>query len=233
MNAQLEMDKLLSDPAVLGKTLLLHACCAPCSSYVLTYLRSTFRITVLYFNPNITSEEEYWKRAGEEQRFIDALNAQVSADRVCDETSAAVSAVTAENGPYRINYIDGRYEPGEFLDAVKGYEDCPERGERCTICFRMRLSETARLAAEGKYDYFATTLTLSPLKNTALLNQIGLEEGDRYNVTYLPSDFKKHGGYQQSIELSKEYDLYRQDFCGCAFSKAERERQKRNNRNEE
>ena len=232
MNAQLEMDKLLKDPSVKGKTLLLHACCAPCSSYVLTYLRSTFRITVLYFNPNITSEEEYWKRAAEEKRFIDALNAQISGDTVYDETpvgTVGTSDMTAATEYYRINYIDGRYEPGEFLDAVKGYEDCPERGERCSICFRMRLSETAKEAAQGGYDYFATTLTLSPLKNTALLNQIGLEEGEKYKVAYLPSDFKKKGGYQSSIELSKEYDLYRQDFCGCAFSKAEREKHKNSN----
>jgi hypothetical protein len=210
MNAQFEMDKLLSDPGVKGKTLLLHACCAPCSSYVLTYLRSTFRITVLYFNPNITAEEEYWKRAKEEQRFIDALNRQLSGDEEY----------------YPIQYVDGRYEPSEFLEAVKGYEDCPERGERCTICFRMRLEETAKYAAGNGFDYFATTLTLSPLKNTDLLNRIGQEEGEKYNVAYLPSDFKKKGGYQRSIELSKEYNLYRQDFCGCAFSKAERERQK-------
>ena len=228
MNAQFEMDRLLNDPNVKGKTLLLHACCAPCSSYVLTYLRSTFRITVLYFNPNITAEEEYRKRATEEKRFIDALNSQLSGKGNGDITNPGTEDEEAENpaAAYRIEYVDGRYEPAEYMEAVKGYEDCPERGERCTICFRMRLGESAKYASENGFDFFATTLTLSPLKNTDLLNQIGLEEGKKYKVAYLPSDFKKKGGYQRSIELSKEYGLYRQDFCGCAFSKAERIRQK-------
>ena len=207
MNPQVEMDELLALPSTKGKRLLLHSCCAPCSSYVLTYLRPFFQITVLYYNPNITSDSEYEKRAAEEKRFIDMLNR--------DGTDT-----------FPIEYIEGEYRPVDFLEAVKGYEDCPEQGERCGICFRMRLGETARQAAKGKYDFFATTLTLSPLKNAALLNQIGSEEGKKYGVRYLPSDFKKKDGNKKSIELSKEYGLYRQDYCGCVFSKAERERQK-------
>ena len=207
MNESKEMDLLLSRPESKGKRLLLHACCAPCSSYVLYYLCSTFEITVFYYNPNITSDAEYQKRAAEEKRFIDELNAK---------------GIPA----YPIRYMDGHYDSAEFLSAVRGYENCPEGGERCAICFRMRLSETARMAAEGKYDYFATTLTLSPLKNAELLNEIGLEEGAKYGANYLPSNFKKKDGNKRSIELSKEYGLYRQDYCGCCFSKAERERQK-------
>ncbi|MCR4814304.1 MAG: epoxyqueuosine reductase QueH [Lachnospiraceae bacterium] len=207
INVSKQMDELLNTASEKGKTLLLHSCCAPCSSYVLTYICSTYRVTVLYFNPNITEAAEYEKRAAEEKRFIDEINAK---------------GIPA----FPIRYLDGRYDSKEFLDAVKGYESCPERGERCAICFRLRLSESARVAAEGKYDYFATTLTLSPLKDAALLNRIGEEEGIRFGVKYLPSDFKKKGGYLKSIELSKEYGLYRQDFCGCVFSRAERERLK-------
>ena len=202
-----KLDEAIESGELKGKRLLLHSCCAPCSSYVLTYLRSTFQITVLYYNLNITNAEEYQKRAAEEKRFIDALNAD------------------AENA-YHIDYIDGDYFPDRFLEAVKGYEDCPERGERCAICFQMRLSESARVAKKGGFDFFATTLTLSPLKDAELLNRIGSEEGERFGVNYLPTDFKKKGGYLKSIELSKEYGLYRQDYCGCAFSKAERERAK-------
>ena len=207
INVSARMDELLSEESEKGKSILLHACCAPCSSYVLTYLCTTYKLTVLYFNPNITERNEYEKRASEEKRFIDALN---------------------EKGipAYPITYMDGRYDSKEFLDAVKGFENCPEGGKRCAICFRLRLGETARLAAEGKYDYFATTLTLSPLKNAELLNEIGAEEGAKYGANYLPSNFKKKDGNKKSIELSKEYGLYRQDYCGCGFSKAERERQK-------
>ena len=210
INVSARMDELLREESEKGKTILLHACCAPCSSYVLTYLCTTYKLTVLYFNPNITERNEYEKRASEEKRFIDALN---------------------EKGipAYPITYMDGRYDAKEFLDAVKGFENCPEGGERCAICFRLRLGETARLAAEGKYDYFATTLTLSPLKNAELLNEIGAEEGAKCGANYLPSNFKKKDGNKKSIELSKEYGLYRQDYCGCGFSKAEREKKKAEN----
>ena len=206
------MEKMIKDPQTKGKRLLLHSCCAPCSSYVLTYLRSTFRITVLYYNPNITSKNEYRKRAAEEKRFIDALNQ--------DEETRSGRA-------FPITYVDGEYDPQTFLDAVKGYEDCPERGERCAICYRLRLSKTAEEAKRLGTDYYATTLTLSPMKDAELLNAIGQEEAVKYEVSYLSSDFKKKGGYLKSIELSKEYGLYRQDYCGCVFSKAERERDKR------
>ena len=205
------MEEMIQKKETRGKTLLLHSCCAPCSSYVLTYLRKVFRITVLYYNPNITEEEEYRKRAAEEKRFIDVLNRDTE---------------TLSGEAFSIEYVDGDYTPGRFLDAVKGYEHCPERGQRCEICFRLRLSETAKEALKRKADYFATTLTLSPLKDAELLNRIGEEEGKRLGVTYLPSDFKKKGGYLKSIELSKEYGLYRQDFCGCMFSKAQRIREK-------
>jgi len=213
-DAAKNLETFMQMPENRGKRLLLHSCCAPCSSYVLTYIRSTFQITVLYYNPNITNREEYQKRASEEKRFIDTLNTE------------AEKAGTLSETVYKIDYIDGDYFPEEFLEAVKGYEDCPERGERCAICFRMRLSEAARVAKEGGFDYFATTLTLSPLKDAELLNRIGTEEGERLGVSYLPTDFKKKGGYLKSIELSKEYGLYRQDYCGCAFSKVERERAK-------
>ncbi|MBQ6639380.1 MAG: epoxyqueuosine reductase QueH [Lachnospiraceae bacterium] len=214
VNVSAEMDKLLEKPETKGKRLLLHSCCAPCSSYVLMYLRKVFRITVLYYNPNITEEAEYVKRAREEKRFIETLNA-------------------LDDGVFPIDYKDGKYEPDLFLREVRGYEDCPERGERCGICFRLRLGETAAEAAKGGFDYFATTLTLSPLKDATLINRIGQEEGKKAGCTYLPSDFKKKGGYLKSIELSKEYGLYRQDYCGCAFSKAERERQKELRKEEE
>ena len=210
-NPQIKLEEMLSKAETKGKTLFLHSCCAPCSSYVLTYLRSTFKITVFYYNPNITADEEYRKRADEEKRFIDVLNR--------DEEAASGRA-------YPITYVEGKYDPNLFLEAVKGYEQCPERGERCAICFRLRLSETAKEAAQRGADYYATTLTLSPLKDAILLNQIGEEEGKKHQVVYLPTDFKKKGGYLRSIELSKEYGLYRQDFCGCMFSKAERAKQK-------
>lgn len=210
-NPQIRLEEMLSKAGTKGKTLFLHSCCAPCSSYVLTYLRSTFKITVFYYNPNITADEEYRKRADEEKRFIDALN----------RDEEATSGRT-----YTITYVEGEHDPNLFLEAVKGYEQCPERGERCAICFRLRLSETAKEAAQRGADYYATTLTLSPLKDAVLLNRIGEEEGKKHQVEYLPTDFKKKGGYLKSIELSKEYGLYRQDFCGCMFSKAERARQK-------
>lgn len=209
MNYQIELEKILLKEGKQGKKILLHSCCAPCSSYVLIYLRQYFEVTVFYFNPNITAETEYRKRVEEQKRLIAALN--------------------EENNGYGISCVEGDYEPKQFLDAVKGYEDCPEGGERCKICFGQRLEATAKLAKQGGFDYFATTLTVSPLKNASLLNEIGLEYADKYNVAYLVSDFKKRDGYKQSIELSKKYDLYRQDYCGCAFSKAERERQKEQN----
>lgn len=185
-------------------SLFLHSCCAPCSSYVLEYLRSFFRITVFYYNPNISAASEYGKRVEEQKRLIAAFNRQ-----------------TPE---HTIRIVEGEYEPARFYEAARGLEDCPEGGERCYACFALRLGETARLAARGGYDYFGTTLTISPLKNAEKLNEIGERLAEEWGVNWLPSDFKKKNGYKRSLELSAEYDLYRQDYCGCAYSKAERER---------
>lgn len=204
INYQKELEKLLT--AMEGRTappaLFLHSCCAPCSSYVLEYLSVYFRITVFYYNPNITFEEEYGKRVEEQKRLIAAYN--------------------EEGGRYPIEIVEGDYEPDCFFRMAKGLEQCPEGGERCFRCYELRLRETARLAREGGYDYFGTTLTISPLKNAPKLNEIGQELAQEYGVEWLPSDFKKKNGYKRSIELSEKYGLYRQDYCGCAFSKAER-----------
>lgn len=182
--------------------LFLHSCCAPCSSYCLEYLCTYFAITVFYYNPNISQESEYRHRVEEQKRLIAAYN-------------------EAKKG-YPIEIVEGDYDPGLFFEIARGYEKCPEGGERCFRCFDLRLRETARLAREGAYDYFATTLTISPLKNAAKINEIGQALSVDYGIPWLPSDFKKRNGYKRSIELSAEYDLYRQDYCGCAYSKAER-----------
>jgi len=202
MNYQLELDKLINelqkrqtDAAYRVPRLLLHSCCAPCSSYVLEYLSQYFVITLLYYNPNIFPKEEYRKRVEEQKRLIAALPVK-----------------------YPVNFVEGRYRPEEFFAVVKGLENVPEGGERCLECFRLRLEETAKLAATGEYDYYTTTLSISPLKNAQALNEIGQELASVYEVPYLPSDFKKRGGYQRSIELSREYELYRQNFCGCVYS---------------
>lgn len=177
--------------------LLLHSCCAPCSSYCMEYLREYFRLTVFYYNPNITGQEEYQKRLEEEKRLIEAYNAK-------DD---------------KIEILEGDYEPQLFLDMARGLEDCPEGAERCFRCYELRLRKTAELAAKEGFDYFTTTLTISPLKNAAKLNEIGERLSAEYGIPWLPSDFKKRGGYQRSIELSKEYGLYRQNYCGCIYSK--------------
>ncbi len=226
-NYQRELDRIIEERGADAPTLLLHSCCAPCSSYVMEYLRGYFRLTVFYYNPNISPDEEYRKRVAEEKRLIAAYNAQaVSED--------GVSRQTAEDGApeggtvgYPIEIIEGEYEPEHFAEIARGREDCPEGGERCFACYELRLRETAARAAEGGFDYFATTLTVSPLKNAAKLNEIGERLAAEYGTAWLPSDFKKKGGYKRSVELSGEYGLYRQDYCGCAYSKAERERRKR------
>jgi len=206
-NYQKELDKLLAElKGQEGKHLFLHSCCAPCSSYVLEYLSPHFQITVFYYNPNITASAEYFKRVEEQKRLIAILN--------------------EKDGHFPIEVVEGDYRPQEFLQIASGLEECPEGGERCFACYRLRLEETAKRAKEYKADYFATTLTISPLKNAEKLNTIGEELAIKYEVPWLPSDFKKKEGYKRSIELSAEYDLYRQDYCGCAFSKAEREKQK-------
>jgi predicted adenine nucleotide alpha hydrolase (AANH) superfamily ATPase len=188
-----------SEPASVP-TLLLHSCCAPCSSYVMEYLAPYFSITVLYYNPNIDEEAEYRKRAAEEKRLIDRYN--------------------EEKKGYPITYVDGRYDPQEFYAAAAGLEDAPEGGPRCFRCYELRLRETARMAAEQGADYFCTTLSISPLKNAEKINEIGERIAAETGVKWLPSDFKKKDGYKRSIELSKEYELYRQNYCGCSFSKA-------------
>lgn len=203
-NYQKELDKLIEKLMMecgKPKHLLLHSCCAPCSSYCLEYLSQYFRITVFYYNPNITFEPEYRHRVEEQKRLIEAYNEK--GDR------------------YPIEVVEGDYEPCLFLEISKGLEDCPEGGERCFRCYRLRLEKTAELAKELGADYFATTLTISPLKNAHKLNEIGEELAVEYGVAWLPSDFKKRNGYKRSVELSAEYDLYRQDYCGCGFSKAE------------
>lgn len=208
-------------------SLLLHACCAPCSSYVLLYLAFHFKITVLYYNPNITEEKEYRYREAEEKRLIRAYNEKYEGTVL--EGAAEGGEKTASDFPYHpIKIVDARYNPAEFLNAVKGLEAEPEGGRRCTECFGLRLKETAAVAARGGYDYFTTTLSISPLKDEQRLNTIGAACGAEYGVSYLFSDFKKKDGYKRSTELSKEYNLYRQNYCGCGFSKAERERTSRN-----
>ena len=181
-----------------AKTLLLHSCCAPCSSYVLKYLSDYFKITLLYFNPNIFPKEEYEKRVFEQRRLIEELPVK-----------------------YPIDFIEGRYEPGDYFNAVKGLEGEPEGGRRCLVCYEMRLRKAAEYAIRGGFDYFTTTLSISPLKNADAINEIGERLGREYGVKHLPSDFKKKDGYKQSVELSKEYNLYRQNFCGCVYSQRE------------
>ncbi len=192
------LDDTVSDIVSKGKTpsLLLHACCAPCSSYCVEYLSEYFDITVFFYNPNIDSLQEYERRVSEEERFLSSFPAK---------------------RPVRL--VSERYEPKEFYEAAKGLEDEPEGGKRCEKCFRLRLSKAAAYAKENGFDYFTTTLSISPLKNASLLNSIGDELSKEYGVPYLFSEFKKRGGFQRSTELSKEYGLYRQNYCGCVFSK--------------
>lgn len=195
MNYDFEMQKQLNDVPE-GKTLLLHACCAPCSSAVLERLANFFKITILYYNPNITDEAEYKKRVIEIKKFIDTFSTK-----------------------YKIELIEGRYEPQEFFDIVKGLEEQPERSNRCYKCYELRLDETAKLASESNFDYFTTTLSISPYKNANWINEIGEKLEKKYDTTFLYSDFKKHNGYKRSIELSEQYNLYRQNYCGCIYSK--------------
>ena len=194
MNFDFEMQKQMNNIKE-GTKLLLHACCAPCSSAVLERLSNFFEITIFYYNPNITEEKEYLKRIEELKKFISLVKYK-----------------------YPISLIPGNYEPQKFFEMAKGLEDEPERGKRCYKCYAMRLEESARIADELGFDYFCTTLTLSPHKNSNWINEIGEDLNNRYNSIYLYSDFKKRNGYKRSIELSREYDLYRQDYCGCVYS---------------
>lgn len=201
INYQKELDKVINSLEQQGRVprLLLHSCCAPCSSYVLEYLSDYFEITVFYYNPNIYPPEEFGKRVEEQKRLIRQLPAK-----------------------HPISFLDGPYEPERFYEMAKGLEKVPEGGERCFKCYRLRLTESAEMARAGKYDYFTTTLSISPLKNAEKLNEIGGQLAKDYGVDYLYSDFKKRNGYKRSTELSREYGLYRQDYCGCVFSRRER-----------
>lgn len=197
-NYQRLLDRKLDELRKSGNvpSLLLHCCCAPCSSYVLEYLTGYFRITAFYFNPNITEEAEYRKRAVELKRLLSEMNAV-----------------------HPIGFLEGEYTPKRFFEISEGLENVPEGGERCFRCYRLRLAEAADTAKTGGFDYFTTTLSISPLKNAEKLNRIGAEESDRVGVPYLFSDFKKREGYKRSIVLSAQYGLYRQDYCGCVYSR--------------
>ncbi len=201
-NYQRELDKIL-EQVTTTQRLFLHSCCAPCSSYVLEYLRRYFEITVFYYNPNISADEEYQKRVAEQKRLIEAYN-------------------KLPDSGYPIDVMEGDYEPKAFYAIAKGLEQCPEGGERCFACYELRLRKTAELARQLDYDYFTTTLTISPLKNAAKLNEIGERLSEEYQMAWLPSDFKKKNGYKRSIELSAEYGLYRQNYCGCVYSREQR-----------
>ena len=198
-NYQKQMDAVVASlPQGERPRLLLQSCCGPCSSYVLEALTPYFRVTVLYYNPNIQPRAEYDLRLENQRKIIAALPT-----------------------PSAVDILECDYDGEKYDAAVKGLESEPEGGARCTVCFRLRLEETAKRASELCYDWFCTTLTVSPHKDAERLNQIGKALGERYGVPFLPSDFKKREGYKRSIQLSKEYGLYRQDYCGCLYSKSE------------
>ena len=200
INYQKELDKIIEHNQKENKvpTLFLHSCCAPCSSYCLEYLAEFFHITLFYYNPNISPKIEYETRVEEQKRLVEALNHKVT---------------------YPIKLVEGNYDPERFYEMAKGKEDLPEGGERCFLCYELRLKEAGLYAKEGNFDYFTTTLSISPLKNAQKLNEIGKKIAGELGVAYLPSDFKKKNGYKRSTELSKEYELYRQNYCGCVYSK--------------
>ena len=200
-----ELERLIQKLQQEGKVprLLLHACCAPCSSAVLEYLSQYFAITLLYYNPNIAPLEEYQKREAELRRLVSQMKFT-----------------------HPVELLPCQYDGQAFVQAARGLEGEPEGGKRCEACFRLRLRYAAQEAARLRFDYYTTTLSISPMKNAPLLNQLGEEIGKEFGVAHLPSDFKKRDGYKRSVQLSKEYDLYRQDYCGCAFSKAQRQREK-------
>ena len=194
-----ELERIVKDGRV--PSLLLHVCCAPCSSYCLEYLSEYFQITLFFYNPNIAPKEEFDKRVEELKRFLTELPMKYTP---CLEI--------------------GEYRPEEFYQMAKGLEHLPEGGERCYKCYEQRLREAAKKCVDGNYDYFTTTLSISPYKNAGWLNEIGGQLAQEYGIQYLYSDFKKRNGYKRSIELSQEYHLYRQDYCGCIYSKAERDK---------
>lgn len=202
-NYQKELEQILEKITKQGQvpTLFLHSCCAPCSSYVLEYLSEYFYITVFYYNPNIYPDEEYYKRVKEQKDFIERFGAK-----------------------HKISFVEGNYDKDRFYEMAKGMEQVPEGGARCFACYELRLREAAEYAQKLNADYFTTTLSISPMKNAEKLNEIGEKLAQEYGVQYLLSDFKKKNGYKRSTEISKEYGMYRQDYCGCVFSKKERER---------
>ena len=204
-NYSLILEEIINQKSKAGlrPTLLLHACCAPCSSYVLEYLSKYFDITLLFYNPNITPEEEYRFRESELQRLIGEMPL-----------------------PIRVTVISDRYDPQEFYNIAKGLEELSEGGERCKRCYRLRLARTAKIAKERGFDYFTTTLSISPYKNAEWLNSIGEQEAAELGINYLFSDFKKKNGYKRSCELSEQYGLYRQNYCGCEFSKRQAQAKK-------
>lgn len=204
INYQKELDKVIESLSQQEKvpTLLLHSCCAPCSSYVLEYLSNYFGITVFYYNPNIYPDEEYEMRVREQQRFIRAFPAK-----------------------HPIDFIEGAYDKERFYEMARGLEAVPEGGQRCFQCYELRLREAGELAKARGFDYFTTTLSISPMKNAEKLNEIGLRLAEELGVSYLCSDFKKRNGYKRSTELSREYGMYRQDYCGCVYSYHERHNQ--------
>lgn len=197
VNYQVKLDQILEEEKKKDRVpkLLLHSCCAPCSTYVLEYLTPYFEIGVLYYNPNIHPSEEFFKREAEQERFINLV------DKV---------------NP--INLIKAEYNPREFFQKVKGHELDPEGGARCGLCFELRLGEAAKYAKMHGYDYFATTLSVSPHKNEQVLNEIGQKLEEQYDIKYLYADFKKKNGFKRSIELCNQFDIYRQEYCGCVFS---------------
>ena len=211
INYQKELEKKIDEFQKNNSTpdLLIHSCCAPCSSYVLEYLSEYFHITDFYYNPNIQSKEEYTRRVNEIQRLIEEMPLK---------------------NP--VEFVEGEYNPKVYTEAIRGLEKEPEGGKRCEVCFRLRLEEAAIEAAKRNIEYFTTTLTISPMKDPTLLNTIGEEVAKKHGVKFLPSEFRKKGGYLRSIQLSKEYDLYRQDYCGCVYSKLEIDRRRAKKANE-
>ena len=200
LNFAQQMDAVLKTLDGTRPRLLLHACCGPCSSAVLEQLCQYFEITVLYYNPNTWPAEEYHRRGEELKKFVAAAH------------------------PLGVTVVEDHYDPQEFYSAVTGLENEPERGSRCTVCYRLRLEQAARYAADHGFDWYCTTLSISPMKDPVRLNELGTELGRQYGVPFLPSEFRKKDGYKRSLQLSAEYGLYRQDYCGCVFSKKERER---------
>lgn len=201
INYQKELDKLIAELEKEGRvpSLLLHSCCGPCSSYCIEYLSQYFNITVFYYNPNIYPDEEYYHRVKEQQRFIEAFPAK-----------------------HKVSFIEGDFDKESFYAIAKGLEQEPEKGARCHKCYELRLRRTAEVARKKGFDFFTTTLTISPMKDSQVLNEIGIRIGEEEGIKWLPSDFKKKEGFKRSTELSAEYDMYRQDYCGCVFSYNER-----------